>query len=141
MMRTLAFCLACFLFVVTNLAMFVAQLPVPQYANFPPENGEYNVIILRVIDGDTVEIGFIVKRSLRLSGINAPEPDTLEGIATASALSGELPKGLLTTVDLKGKEKFGRLLGRVKTKTGVDASKWLIDNKHAMPWDGKGKRP
>ena len=64
----------------------VVALEVPRYTPYPPISGEHEVLVLRVIDGDTVEIGYVSTQKIRLYGINAPEINTAEGKASRSAL-------------------------------------------------------
>ena len=87
---------------------------------------EYNAKILRVVDGDTVDVlidlGFDthVKKRVRLYGINAYESRTrdkdekVKGLAAKARLK-ELLKSNKDTVILKshGVGKFGRCLGEL----------------------------
>lgn len=82
---------------------------------------EYNAVILRVVDGDTVDVnadlGFDVHFNirLRLSGINAPEISTQEGKDTTAYVRSVLPLGakvvIKTTKDRK--DKYGRYLAEI----------------------------
>ncbi len=68
-----------------------------------------NVVINRVIDGDTVKIDD--GRTIRLLNINTPEKNTFGAGYAANYLSGYLNK----TIELEsvGTEKYGRTLGRL----------------------------
>ena len=84
----------------------------------------YDVEILRVVDGDTVDVridlGFDVwhKCRIRLMGINAPESRTRDkeekarGLAAKEWLSKEFYDAV-DPIEIKshGKGKFGRVLG------------------------------
>jgi len=93
----------------------------------------YNAQIMRVIDGDSVEIivdcgfGIAFRMKARLYSINAPEMNTDEGKAAKAALSKLLNETSLAE---------GMLLHTVKThkqssKNPIDASgkygRWLVE--------------
>jgi endonuclease YncB( thermonuclease family) len=143
-MRTRLLTGICLAAVPLALAATAAAPPVPPaagYADFPPTIGRQQVIILRVIDGDTVEIGLICRERVRLDGINSPEKDTPEGKAAAAALRRLLPEHTVTVAELRGREKFGRILGELYTPGGDKAASELVRLGHARPWDGRGDRP
>ena len=87
---------------------------------------EYNISILKVVDGDTVDalidLGFstMVKRRIRLYGINTPECRTRDkeekkkGLAAKARLK-EILKNNKNKAILKshGIGKFGRCLGEI----------------------------
>ena len=92
---------------------------------------EYNCKILRVVDGDTVDVdidlGFGVwmhKERVRIMGIDTPESRTRDieekrfGLASKEFVKTKMPIGsmqvLKTEIDKSGKDKkgkFGRVLG------------------------------
>ncbi len=104
-----------------------------------PERGFQTAYVLEVHDGDTLTAGLLVPVTIRLNGINAPELKAVGGAASRDALIGQV-KGKLVTLDLDGREKYGRTLGRVWLGQ-TDVCAWMIDNKHAVAWDGKGPKP
>ena len=88
---------------------------------------EYNCKIVRIIDGDTVDVdidlGFAVwlnKQRIRLFGVDTPESRTRDaeekkfGILAKNFVKGRLPVGsmqiLRTRMD-DSRGKFGRILG------------------------------
>lgn len=90
----------------------------------------YPAEIIRVVDGDTVDVrlllieqdlGFDIRIAqhhhikLRLAGINAPEKNTPEGLASKAFLSELLPVGTQCTVStFKDRtEKYGRYLALI----------------------------
>ena len=95
---------------------------------------EYRAIVLRVVDGDTVDVdidlgfGIWMKRErVRMMGIDTPESRTRDkvekvfGLAAKERLRELLPVGsttvLKTEIDKKGEDakgKFGRILGDFK---------------------------
>lgn len=107
---------------------------------------EYKAKVLRVIDGDSLEVlmdlGFSVhvKASLRLDGIDAPEINTPEGRASRAYLVETLPEGawVVVTTRKDKTEKFGRMLAVVK-KDGEDLNRTMLEKGLARPYDG-GKR-
>lgn len=117
---------------------------------------EYNCKILKVIDGDTVDVdidlGFgiiLTDERVRIMGIDTPESrtrDTIEkkfGLASKERLK-ELLKDeaiLITKDDKHGEDmkgKFGRVLGdfRVGGKTVTEV---LIEEGHAVAYHGQSK--
>jgi micrococcal nuclease len=108
---------------------------------------EYSARLIRVVDGDTVDLdvdlGFDIRISerIRLAGVNCPEHGTLSGdnatAYTAQWLAQNGPDFVLRTIKDK-KEKFGRLLGTItagERTLNVD----LLTDGFAIPYDG-GKR-
>ena len=114
---------------------------------------EYPCKIIRVIDGDTVDVdidlGFDVwlkKQRIRLYGIDTPESRTSDKVEKVYGLKAKafvvqhLSQGstqtLRTRLDKKG--KFGRILGEfVIDKTTIN--EFLIDQHHAVPYTGQSK--
>lgn len=118
---------------------------------------EYQAVINRVIDGDTldvsVDLGFSIRAMtlLRMEGINAPE---LHGVSAEESQAGRASKAYLESlvggkkvrvVTAKAKEKYGRYLATVwLIGSGIQKSsvnQMMIDAGHARPWDGKGDKP
>ena len=110
----------------------------------------YNAILDRVVDGDTIDVvldlGFDVKlhkQRVRLAGIDTPESRTRDkaekvlGLAAKARLK-ELCDGNIKVKSL-GKGKYGRILGIPYTADGKDICQMLIDEGHAVPYDG-GKK-
>ena len=119
---------------------------------------EYKCKILRVVDGDTVDIdidlGFGIwmhKERVRMMGIDTPESRTRDkvektfGLASKDRLKELLPIGstqhLKTEIDRSGEDKkgkFGRILGDfiVDEKRCTDI---LIEEGHAVAYFGGSK--
>jgi len=124
---------------------------------------EYKCKILRVIDGDTVDVdidlGFGVwlrKERVRIMGIDTPESRTRDkvekkfGLAAKSHVKDMLPIGsiqiLKTEVDKSGEDakgKFGRILGDFLLDQDDGSIKRLteimIEDGHAVPYFGGSK--
>ena len=119
---------------------------------------EYKCKILRVVDGDTVDVdidlGFgmwMHKERVRMMGIDTPESRTRDkvekafGLASKAKLKELLPVGsmsiLKTEIDRSGEDKkgkFGRILGDffVGDKRATDI---LIEEGHAVAYFGGSK--
>jgi endonuclease YncB( thermonuclease family) len=109
---------------------------------------EYQVKVTRVIDGDTcradIDLGFAVhvNQTLRLSGINAPEPHT-ETSAAGNAATNHLiqliddaqeqgPMFVRTEQDKRG--SFGRYLAVLFSHHGQNINDQMIADGHAVPY-------
>jgi len=119
---------------------------------------EYKCKILRVVDGDTVDIdidlGFgmwMHKERVRMMGIDTPESRTSDkvekqfGLASKNRLKEILPVGssqvLKTEIDKSGEDakgKFGRILGDFLVEE-KRATEILIEEGHAVPYHGQSK--
>ena len=109
---------------------------------------EYHATVVGVHDGDTItvhiDLGFDIlwrNQKIRLLGINAPELNTPDGIASRDALLSVIPVGteiVMQTKQLKGdKEKYGRWLGTIMAPVdGVvsNINVWMVSNGHAKPF-------
>ena len=118
---------------------------------------EYKVNILKVVDGDTVDVdidlGFGVwlrNERVRVMGIDTPESRTSDKI---EKVFGEAAKQRLTSLlsseailmsqvskmgeNMKG--KFGRILGDFKTITGQIVTEMLMEEGHAVGYNGGDK--
>ena len=119
----------------------------------------YNIELLRVIDGDTIDakidLGFDVgiKKRVRFSGVNTPECRTkdLEEKAKGLAAKDRVKQLLEGANKIKlishGVGKFGRCLGELhidvvdgkETLTLTNVNELLIKEGHAVEYHG-GKR-
>ena len=116
----------------------------------------YRCKILKVLDGDTVEIdldlGFnimLANQKVRLAGIDTPESRTSN--------NEEKPRGLLSKKKVQEKlsvgswqkiqtmkpdsndDKFGRILGVFIMEDGTSLNQWMIDNNYAVLYSGENK--
>jgi len=118
---------------------------------------EYKCKILRVVDGDTVDVdidlGFGIVLSnerVRIMGIDTPESRTRDkvekkfGLASKARLKSLLGKtGILKTQinkngeDMKG--KFGRILGDFVAPDGRMVTDILVEEGHAVAYFGGSK--
>ena len=111
---------------------------------------EYNAIVDRVVDGDTikctVDLGFSTwkKITVRMEGINTPESRTRDleekklGLAAKDRLIEMLGDGDFT-LQSHGVGKYGRCLGEIFKKSDVSLNRQLINEGHATEYFG-GKR-
>lgn len=115
----------------------------------PKEDYVRKAEVIRVIDGDTVELrvdlgcDVNVNMTCRLNGINAPEKNTAAGKKAKAWMEQTLPPGLPVTVQtFKGdeKEKYGRYLAAIYDDTKKPSiNDQLVTGGFAVPYDG-GKR-
>ena len=117
---------------------------------------EYNVKVLKVIDGDTVDVdidlGFgiiLTDERVRILGIDTPESRTSDKIEKVYGLAAKarltellLQESILITYDDKKGEdmkgKFGRVLGDFRFG-GRTVSEILIEEGHAVAYSGQSK--
>jgi micrococcal nuclease len=116
---------------------------------------EYAAEVIRVIDGDTVEVfiekdvGFDVvvrfKKQVRMAGIDAPEKSgatAAAGLASKALVQSLLPPGtriIMRTEKPDATEKFGRFLATIWLN-GENLSDHLIKVGAAQAYSGRGKR-
>ena len=118
---------------------------------------EYKVNILKVVDGDTVDVdidlGFGVwlrNERVRLAGIDAPESKTSDAVEKVfgqaakdrvnSLLGAEAI--LISQISKSGdniKGKFGRIIGNFKTINGENVADVLMSEGHAVAYNGGDK--
>ena len=114
---------------------------------------EYKCKVIRVIDGDTVDVnidlGFGVwlhKERVRIQGIDTPESRTRDkeekvyGLAAKAELKVLLDDDNVKLITKKydAKGKFGRILGDFSVK-GVNVSRVMIERHHAVEYHGQSK--
>ena len=114
---------------------------------------EYNVKILKVIDGDTVDVdidlGFGVwlhKERVRMMGIDTPESRTRDleekkfGLLAKEWLMEKLDgEELIVTTEVDNeKGKFGRILGTVWAE-GININEQMIEEHMAVRYHGQAK--
>ena len=120
------------------------------------QQNEYDVVVVKVVDGDTVDVdidlGFGVTlrdERVRIMGIDTPESRTrdkvedLFGEAAKARLKELMSEGakLITTENKHGEDmkgKFGRILGDFKVK-GKLVTDILIEEGHAVAYFGGSK--
>ena len=118
---------------------------------------EYKVTVLRVVDGDTVDVdidlGFGIVLSnerVRIMGIDTPESRTRDkvekvfGLASKKRLKELLGKTaiLKTQINKNGEDmkgKFGRILGDFVSVDGRMVTDILVEEGHAVAYFGGSK--
>ena len=118
---------------------------------------EYRVKVLKVVDGDTVDVdidlGFGIVLSnerVRIMGIDTPESRTRDkvekvfGLASKNRLKSLLGKTsiLKTQINKNGEDmkgKFGRVMGDFVTNDGRTVTDILIEEGHCVPYFGGSK--
>ena len=117
----------------------------------------YDVVLLKAVDGDTVDVdidlGFGVwlkGERVRIMGIDTPESRTsnkvekLFGLAAKKRLKELLKEGavLVTTEEKNGEDmrgKFGRILGDFKVPDGRLVTEVMAEEGHCVPYFGGSK--
>ena len=118
---------------------------------------EYDVHVIKVVDGDTVDVdidlgfGICLKdERVRIMGIDTPESRTsdrvekLFGLAAKDRLYSLLEKDakLITTEDKSGEDmkgKFGRILGDFRAADGRMVTDIMIEEGHCVAYFGGSK--
>ena len=116
---------------------------------------EYNCIIKKIVDGDTVDVdidlGFDVylnNQRVRLQGIDAPETRTKDleekamGLLSKEFVQGILPVGskqVLVTTEYNPNGKYGRIIGTFKMYDAMkdrwsNLSTIMIEQGYANPY-------
>ena len=114
---------------------------------------EYNCTIVRVVDGDTVDVdidlGFDTWRRgerIRLYGVDCPECRSRSAIEKKAGLLAKgfvirsLHEGGTYKLTTKEKGKFGRYLGTIKIDGGLTINAALISEHLAVPYTGQNKK-
>ncbi len=139
------------------IVVFPTPTPLPS-PTFTPEptqvstivDGEYSVQIVRVLDGDTVEVEIeevqvagLKNQTVRIFGIDTPETRTTDDFEKACGewsksraddfLSSDGQYILLTEFEDGG---FSRILGDVRSPEGVMLSEFMLDEGLAVPYEG-----
>jgi endonuclease YncB( thermonuclease family) len=110
---------------------------------------EVPVVVLRVVDGDTVwvtaDLGWRIRRDMavRVAHINAPETSTAAGRAARDHAAEVLPLGLELRMTSHKLDKYGRslsslrLVGLATFPSGTpDFGTEMLNAGHAVPYEG-----
>ena len=127
--------------------------------NYGYENLKKLVKVLKVMDGDTIDIalhsddtGKIFKHRIRLYGIDTPEmhpslsnPDRLKEIEASKQSKEALTQRLqendnMVIAHFHKFDKYGRLMATLHDKQGEDINKWMIVSGYAQEYFGKTKK-
>jgi len=107
---------------------------------------EYKCEIKRVVDGDTVDVhidlGFDIRtlKRIRIAGIDTPEVRGQErehGLEVKLLVQDLLPAGTVTTINVDGRDKYGRWLGDLALPGFHDETlgSYLLKHGHAEVYD------
>jgi micrococcal nuclease len=108
-----------------------------------------SVEVIRVIDGDTVEVRAqiwldqYVTTRVRLRGIDAPERratcpvEARQAVASTEHLAGLLAKGPLYLADISRDKYGGRVLGNLIDADGQNIGTRMLTAGHARAYDGR----
>jgi micrococcal nuclease len=123
------------------------------------ENMKKKIKVLRVLDGDTLDIALyhedtrkIFKYRVRLYGIDTPEKKPLKSDPNRDKemeASKKSSAAMQQKVDENQQmmyllfhtpDKYGRLLGTLYDKKGVNMNQWMIEQGYATEYFGKTKK-
>ncbi|EDH0990063.1 micrococcal nuclease [Salmonella enterica subsp. enterica serovar Typhimurium] len=98
--------------------------------------------VIRVLDGDTIEVKTLpakivvyeVPIRVRLINIDAPEKKQAFGHWSANQLKALLA-GQSVTVSYTQTDRYGRIIGRVFTTNGTDASRFMVQSGAAWVYE------
>ena len=117
---------------------------------------QYKCKIIKVLDGDTVDIdldlGFkiiLANQRVRMAGVDTPESRTtiaeekVRGLLSKKKLAEKLLIGSWQIIETQkpdsNDDKFGRILGVFILEDGTRVNDWLIQNNYAVPYKGENK--
>ena len=139
------------------IVVFPTPTPLPSPTSTPEPtqvsttvDGEYSVQIVRVLDGDTVEVEIeevqvagLKNQTVRIFGIDTPETRTTDDFEKACGewsksrasnfLSSDGQYILLTEFDDGG---FSRILGDIRSPNGIVFSEFMLDEGLAVQYEG-----
>ncbi|MDH5327685.1 MAG: thermonuclease family protein [Gammaproteobacteria bacterium] len=133
--------------------LLIISLLVSLSANAKQLYGPYQAEVVRVVDGDTIELnvhvwpGLVQNIKLRLSGVNTPEKRgrnvsqcEKKAAQKATNFTQRWVKGInrIIVTEVKLGKYAGRALGKIK-KGELDLGEELIRAGHAKPYSG-GRR-
>jgi len=111
----------------------------------------YRVLSYTVTDGDTLalvmDLGFDLRlgMSVRLDGLNAPEVSGAErpaGLVVTERVRQWVSAAGQLYVRSTAKDKYaGRFVGVVLNEAGESLNDWLLQQRLAKPYDGRGPVP
>nr|WP_257102111.1 thermonuclease family protein [Citrobacter freundii] len=96
---------------------------------------EIQGIVIRVLDGDTIEVLQDKKPvRIRLANIDAPEKKQAFGRWSTNQLKG-LVAAQPVTVTYTQTDRYGRIIGRVFTMNGTEASQFMVQSGAAWVYE------
>ncbi|EDQ1914831.1 thermonuclease family protein [Salmonella enterica] len=116
----------CFLYA---LSFFVVALPTTLFA------AEIQGKVIHVLDGDTIEV--LQNKTpvrIRLANIDAPEKKQAFGRWSTNQLKG-LVAAQPVTVTYTQTDRYGRIIGRVFTTNGTEASRFMVQSGAAWVYE------
>ena len=137
---------------------FATAAPVPTATIAPTVapsiEGEYSIQVVRVLDGDTVEVEIeevnvegLKNQTIRIEGVDTPETRTTNLFEQACGnwskervsdfLSDRGPFTLITEFEDGG---FGRILGDLRSEDGILLTDFLLDGGFAVEYDATTSR-
>lgn len=129
------------LVVLFTLLGVLLLLPAPSSSQSVPEKATTSVHVVRVIDGDTIEVCCRAGRSekVRYIGVNAPETKhPVRGVeyygAEAAEANAKLVSGNTVRLefDVQQRDRHGRILAYVYLEDGTFVNAWLVEQGYAQ---------
>ncbi len=125
-------------------------IPSPTSTTVPAVEGEYSIQVVRVLDGDTVEVEIDVvqveglkNQTVRIFGIDTPETRTTDAFEKTCGnwskkrandfVSSDGQYVLMTEFEDGG---FSRILGDIRSPDGLMLSDFMLDEGLAVPYEG-----
>lgn len=100
---------------------------------YPPQQGEEEILVVESMSGDTVKFYFLVKDTARLYGIDAPPmhgESRDAAIAARKHLESLIEKGKVYKARFYGKDRYGRTLLSLG-----DVAQKMLDSGLVKPWN------
>ncbi len=104
---------------------------------FPARAADVRGVVTRVVDGDTIVVlvgG--VETTVRIAGIDAPE-SCQEGGARATQILADLVDGKHVVLSISGKDQYGRSLAEIRTLSGMNVGRELLESGAAWVYPSK----
>ena len=136
------------------ILLFPTATPEPTPSSTPTIEGEYSVKVVRVLDGDTVEVEIdkvqvegLKRQTIRIEGVDAPETRSSDSFEQACGewskkqvvefVSDDGTYALLTEFKDGG---FGRILGDIRDPSDRMMSEFLLTEGLAIEYDATTSR-
>jgi endonuclease YncB( thermonuclease family) len=134
------------------VALAAALLVIPEAHAAEALKGPIEGVVVRVIDGDTLEfvahvwLGLNLTTGVRVRGIDTPEirgacAREKDLAAKATRRLSELATGGVRIANIADDKYFGRVVADVTTLNGTDVKTAMIASGLARPYDGGSRQP
>jgi len=133
------------------LALIAPAAMAPRVLAEPPIPGPIRAEVVRIIDGDTIEVrahvwpGIWAEYIVRLDGLDAPEARgacpavRVAAAAATAALTAHLAAGIVYLREIRPGRYARRALARVEAPLGRDLAPAMIAGGHGLAYGGEGR--